>query len=176
MRPPLAAAMSAALLVGACANGTRDGLADARQEVACDLVEQPRLQAGEHLIGGQPAPVPYSSTPPTSGWHASGAFDIGVHDANDPLSEPKQVSVLEAGGVVVTYHRLADEARTRLEEHVRGDHPGTVAITPYGQLEPGQVAFTAHGVLQRCDGVDLPTLDAFVERYADEEIDVPGKH
>ena len=32
----------------------------------------------------------------------------------------------------------------------------------------------AFGVLQRCDGVDLDALDAFVAVYAEEEPAVPG--
>jgi hypothetical protein len=93
---------------------------------------------------------------------------IDVQPPDDPLSEPKQVSVLEAGGVVVTYHELSDEERTRLEEHVRDNHADRVAVTPYDQLEPGHVAFTAWGTLQRCDGVDLYALDAFVAAHAGE--------
>jgi hypothetical protein len=90
-------------------------------------------------------------------------------------AKPKQVSVLEAGGVVVTYRDVSDGDRRRLEEHVRANHAGRVAVTPYDQLEPGQIAFTAWGTLQRCDGVDLSALDAFVATYADEEPDVPGR-
>jgi hypothetical protein len=85
-----------------------------------------------------------------------------------------QVSVLEAGGVVVTYRDVPDADRTALEEHVGATYAGRVAVTPYDQLEPGQVAFTAWGTLQRCDGLDLSTLDAFVDAYADKEPDVPG--
>jgi hypothetical protein len=149
---------------------------DTATEVACDPVEQPPLQAGEHLIGDQEPPVPYNSTPPTSGWHASGAFTIDVRPPDDPLSEPKQVSVLEVGGVVVTYQDLPDEDRARLEEHVRDNHADRVAVTPYDQLEPGEVAFTAWGNLQRCSGLDLSALDAFVAEHADEEVHVPGAH
>lgn len=63
--------------------------------------------------------MPDSSTPPTSGWHASGAFEVAVHGLGDPLAEPRQVSVLEAGGAVVAYRDLPDRERAHLEEHVR---------------------------------------------------------
>lgn len=144
--------------------------------VACTPIEQPPAQSGSHLIGDQDPPVPYNSVPPTSGWHASGAFAIDVHPPEEPLSEARQVSVLEAGGVVVTYRDIGDGARTRLEAHVREHHDSRVAVTSYAALDPGQVAFTAWGTLQRCDGLDLAALDAFTAAYADKEPATPGSH
>lgn len=149
---------------------------DGAAAVVCSSVDEPPQQSGSHLIGDREPPVPYSSTPPTSGWHASGAFTIDVRGSDDPLSEPMQVSVLEAGGVVVTYRDLPEAERAMLEEHVRQHHDGRVAVTPYPELDPGQVAFTAWGTLQRCAGLDLAALDAFVAEHADEEPDTPGSH
>ena len=60
------------------------------------------MQFGSHLIGDAEPPVPYSSTPPTSGWHASGGFQIVVQPTDQPLRESVQVSIEEAGDVVVT--------------------------------------------------------------------------
>jgi hypothetical protein len=141
----------------------------------CDAVQNPPLQAGEHLIGRRPPPVPYSSTPPTSGWHASGAFEIAIVAPERPLAEPQQVSVLEAGGVVVTYNALPGADRRQLERHVRERYDGRVAVTAYDPLPSGHVAFTAWGALQRCDAVDLAALDAFASTYADPEPAVPGR-
>lgn len=121
------------------------------------------------MIGAQDPPVPYSSTPPTSGWHAAGPPSIAVHGSEEPLPEPGQVSVLEAGAVVVTYRGLSGEDRSRLEAHVLDHHDGRVAVTPYDALDHGQVAFTAWGVVQRCSGLDLAALDGFVAEHADPE-------
>ncbi|MEX0657672.1 MAG: DUF3105 domain-containing protein, partial [Egibacteraceae bacterium] len=143
---------------------------------SCSPVESPAPSPGGHLIGDREPPAPYTSVPPTSGWHASGAFTIAVHGPDDPLPEPRQVSVLEAGGVVVAYHDLDEQTRTELEEHVRERYPGRVAVTPYDQLEPGYVAFTAWQTLQRCEGLALAVLDTFVAEHADEEVDTPGTH
>lgn len=162
------------LLLGACSGEA--GGAVPQATAVCDDVENPPVQGGEHLIAGQEAPVPYSSTPPTSGWHASGAFEIAVQPADDPLSEAKQVSVLEAGGVVVSHAGLDEADAAALADHVRSNYDGRVAVTTYDALEDGEVAFTGWGVLQRCDGVDLDALDAFVEAYADPEPAVPGAH
>ncbi len=140
--------------------------APGEQAAGCGDAEQVPLQGGEHLIGDQPPPVPYNSTPPTSGWHSSGAFEIAVQPPDEPLSEPAQVSVLEAGGVVVAYRDLPPEDYRALRRLVRRRFAGRVALTPYEALERGEVALTAWGILQRCDGVDLQTVRAFAEEHA----------
>lgn len=176
------AAMAAASLT-AC-SAAEPAAAPASQAVAgpasgggsCGSVETPALQGGSHLLGDQPPPVPYASTPPTSGWHSSGAFSIGVRGPSEALSEPEQVSVLEAGGVVATYRDLSEGDRGALEEAATMAHAGRVAVTPYDRLQEGEVAFTAWGALQRCDGLDLGALASFVDTYADPEPAVPGEH
>ncbi|MEE8600224.1 DUF3105 domain-containing protein [Euzebya tangerina] len=137
---------------------------------ACSAPEFPALQFGSHLLGDTPPPVPYSSTPPTSGWHASGAIPITI----DTLSEPQQVSVLEVGAVVITHNGLQDTERSRLEQQVRDNYADRVSVTPYDPLSEGEVTFAGWGVLQRCDGVDLDALDTFVDVYAVEDPAVPG--
>jgi hypothetical protein len=133
---------------------------------ACAAVEFPQVQFGSHLLGGTPPPEPYSSTPPTSGWHASGAPTVGVQPLGDPLSEPEQVSALEAGAVVVTYHDLPEPERQRLEQHVGERFASRVAVTSYDRLASGEVAFAVWGGLQRCQALDLGALDAFVDAFA----------
>jgi hypothetical protein len=103
-------------------------------------------------------------------------FEIAIHGEDDPLSEPKQVSVLEAEAVVVTYHELDDDDRAALEALVREQYDGRAAVTPYDKLEPGQVALTAWGTLQVCDGLDLETVAAFIDEHAAEEPHTPGAH
>ena len=141
----------------------------------CDAPEMPALQGGDHLIGDREPPVPYSSTPPTSGWHASGEFEIAVRALDDPLTEPEQVSVLEGGAVVVTYNGVSEAERERLEQHVSERYDARVAVTAYDMLASGEMAFTGWGVLQRCDGLDLEALDSFVATYADEQPAIPGE-
>lgn len=143
----------------------------------CGPVEAVAVQGGSHLLGDQEPPVPYNSTPPTSGWHSSGGFEIAVRGADDPLGEPDQVSVLEAGGVVASHRGLPDDERARLEAH-GAEEPlaGRVAVTPYGAIDEGEVVFTGWGALQRCDALDLAALDAFAATYADPEPEVPGAH
>ncbi|HEX6256415.1 MAG TPA: DUF3105 domain-containing protein [Euzebyales bacterium] len=133
--------------------------------VSCAGVERPPLQTGSHLLGGREPPVPFSSQPPTSGWHASGHVDVDVRSRARPLTEPEQVSVLEAGGVVVTHRGLAADDVARLRDRVRSRYAARVAVTPYDGVPSGAVAFAAWGRLQRCEGLDLTALDRFVERF-----------
>ena len=160
-------------LTVACSPGSEENSRAAAQR--CEAPERPKLQAGEHLIGDREPPVAYSSIPPTSGWHSSGAFEIAIQPADDPLTEPEQVSVLEAGGVVVTYNNIPDSDRKALVERISKRYSGRVALTPYGKLAPGQIAFTGDGVLQRCNGLDLEALDAIVTAHADARPNNPGE-
>lgn len=132
---------------------------------ACDPVERPQLQEGSHLIGDAAPPVPYSSSPPTSGWHSSGrTLDPGSY--LDEVSGPDQVRVLEQGGIVLTYDPGLPpddvDAYLRLPAAVDG-----LVVTPYAAAE-SPVTLTAWGVLQRCESVTAADVDAFREAYARE--------
>lgn len=140
----------------------------------CHPVRRIPEQGGSHLVGGAAPPVPYNSTPPTSGWHSSGAFTVGVQPRNDPLSEPELVSVLEAGGAVISYRAIGDRPTARIERIVRRSYAGQVAVTPYNQLQRGEVALTFWGTVQRCDGVDAHAIRRFVEQRVVREVDQPG--
>lgn len=131
-------------------------------------------QSGSHLVGGNEPPVPYSSTPPTSGWHSSGAVEIGVRRADDPLTEPEQVSVLEAGGVVITYRDVPRRHVARLQRLARGTYGETVAVSPYDKLRRGRVAATAWGKLMMCNGADVKSLRRFIDEHAGGQVDAPG--
>ncbi len=158
-----AAALALALGLGACGDDapTAPPAAAPASEVCADE-EQPRLQAGSHLLGDAEPPVPYSSVPPTSGWHRSGAPTLGVAEAE--LSDPQVVSALEAGNVVVAY----DPARTsqaevdRLVELATGSLQGRLTVTAYTAEMPTGLAYLGWGVLRRCEQLDEAALSAFV--------------
>ena len=163
------------VLAAACSPNLRsDPNPSAGGSDVCEPVETFPIQGGQHLIGDAEPPVPYSSTPPTSGWHSSGAFTIGVAGADAPLTEPQQVAVLEAGGVVVSYRDLPAADVTAIDERAEQQFAGRVSVTPYDKLESGQVALTGWGVLQLCDELDLEVLDDFVTSFADPRPSVPG--
>lgn len=132
---------------------------------ACGAVETFPVQGEGHLVGDQEPPVPYNSTPPTSGWHASGDVPIVVRPPDQPLSEPEQVTVLELGGVVVSHGELPDEDRAELERLLTDAYPGEAALTSYDALGKGEIALTAWTVLQRCETVDVAAVQAFIDFY-----------
>lgn len=130
----------------------------------CDAVEVIPIQGEGHLVGDQEPPVPYNSTPPTSGWHTS--VDVPITVAGDPLTEPEQVTVLELGGVVVSHNGLDDAQQAELEALVSESYAGQAATTDYAELGDGEVALTGWGVLQRCEALDLAAVEAFIGAYA----------
>lgn len=146
-----------ALVLAGCSGGDPLAAAD------CGPVERPQLQEGSHLLGDNEPPVPYSSSPPTSGWHSSGRpLDPGTY--LDEVSGPQQVRVLEQGGVVVAHDPSlpedAVEALQRVPEQVDG-----VVVTPYADAA-APVTLTAWGVLQRCESVTADEVAAFFEAHA----------
>lgn len=163
LRGSLAAVVALAVATSGC-DGDEGRQAAPSPAVAqgCSPEEHPPLQAGSHLIGDTAPPVPYSSNPPTSGWHASGRPEPGVHD--EPLTDPQIVSLLEAGQVVAVYDpdALPAEAIADLEELATGGHTGRLSVTPANQEFPAPVTLTAWGVLQRCDRVSAEAVTSFV--------------
>jgi hypothetical protein len=161
---PIGLTLAAAALLVACGGPQPAGSPSATDR--CGDVEFPTLQFGSHLIGDTEPPVPYSSTPPTSGWHVSGAVPQGgVSDA--PLSEPQQVSVLEAGGVVISHNGVPDADLAAVEALVEADFADRAVLTPYDRIDDGTIAITSWGAVQRCDGVDLDAVAAYVLAYGE---------
>lgn len=157
------------LLLPACGQAAPDAPAATAR---CGPVEFPQVQFGSHLIGDAAPPVPYSSTPPTSGWHQSGLPPVGIF--TDAVPETRQVSALEAGGVVVTHNGLAPQDVAALADHVRESGvEDQVVVTPYGAIDPGEVVLASWGALQRCEGLDLDALDTYVAAYGNpiEQVD-----
>lgn len=154
------------LLLGACATDGPDPATTGRDPLAaadCDPLQRPRLQEGSHLLGDEAPPVPYSSSPPTSGWHASGRpLDPGTY--LEEVSGPQQVRVLEQGGIVLSYDPSLPpdrvDALQRLPTEVE-----RLVVTPYADAD-APVVLTAWGVLQRCASVDATDVDAFREAHA----------
>jgi hypothetical protein len=134
---------------------------------ACAPEETFPPQGEGHLVGDQKPPVPYNSTPPTSGWHASGDVPIAVAPVDKPLTEPEQVTVLELGGVVVSYKELPAEDVATLTSLVTEQLAGRAALTRYDKLKPGEIALTGWGVLQRCTSIDEAAITAFAGAHAE---------
>ena len=151
-----AAGIAVVLLLGGCS-------AEAEVAAGCDPVERPQVQEGSHLLGDQAPPVPYSSVPPTSGWHRSGRPpDPGAYV--EPLPDPALVSVLEQGGVVVAHQPDLSDAVVGALQRLPAE-VDDVVVTPHDRL-PSPITLTAWGVLQRCDEVTAQDVAAFRDEHA----------
>ena len=152
-----ASALLLAATLGACGRG---GGEEAVPRKACDPVSEEPLdpRSTQHLLPGAPEPA-YQGDPPTSGPHLVGVAPAGV--LHEPLPRPVQVAVLEAGGVVVQHHGLADRERARVEELADGQ---AVVVSPAPRL-PAPVVATAWRHRLTCRGVDVGALRAFVAAY-----------
>jgi len=153
---PLAMLMA----LGGCTSDPSDPVVAAD----CEPPEEQQLQAGSHLLGDQAPPVPYTSSPPTSGWHSSGRpLDPGAY--TEPVSEPQQVRVLEQGDVVVAYDPSLPDDDVGQLQRIAGEVEGVV-VTPYEPAMPTPITLTAWGVLQRCDTVSAADVAAFRDAHA----------
>lgn len=132
----------------------------------CGPVEQVPIQGEGHLVGFQEPPVPYNSAPPTSGWHTSGEVPIEITPDGEPLTEPQQVTVLELGGVVVTFSQLPADDLDTLTALLEERFAGQAALTRYDKLPAGEIALTSWGVLQRCTELNAEAVAAFVTQHA----------
>ncbi|MBW3621451.1 MAG: DUF3105 domain-containing protein [Actinobacteria bacterium] len=164
----LAAIGALGVLLGACADEGPGSVASD----ACAPAVEPPLQDGSHLLGDAEPPVAYSSTPPTSGWHASGNPRTGVIPAEDPLTDPELVLTIEVGQAVVAYDPARVDTGTvaELEELATGTYDQQLTVTPYEGAE-APLSLVAWGVLQSCDELDPDVLDAFVTAHADPHAD-----
>lgn len=156
------AVVACALLLAACDGGastSADPLADTGR---CAPLERPQLQEGGHLLGETAPPVPYSSDPPTSGWHASGRpLDAGTY--LEPVPGPQQVRVLEQGGVVVSYDPTLPDDRVAALQLLPDEVEAVVTAWPDAT---SPVVLTAWGVRQACDDVTAEDVAAFRDAHA----------
>lgn len=167
------AAATASLVAVACGpgssgSGSSTPGAAVAPDAACGPAVTPPMQDGGHLIGDTAPPVPYSSSPPTSGWHASGAPRLGFFAPDDPLTEPQIVSALEAGHTVVAYDpaRLDAAVIAEIETLVTARFDGEVTATPYADADD-PIALAAWGTLRGCGSLDASTIETFVAEHAD---------
>lgn len=106
------------------------------------IVDYPE-QSRDHIAPGQSHP-PYSSNPPTSGWHYAEPASWGYY--NDELPDELVVHNLEHGGIWITYKSLDDTAvidqlvalsrryRTKVIVTLRAKNDSRIAVAAWGHL------------------------------------------
>ncbi len=128
---------------------------------SCGEPEQ-LVEAGSiHVLPG--AEVGFAHSPPTSGPHEIPGPVEGVH--RSPITEPRQVAALESGLVLLQYGTDAAAADVEALRGLAGEH-GVVVAPGARRFDNGaDIAFTAWGVRQLCNGLDLEAARAFVDRH-----------
>ena len=160
MRSTSAALLALGVALAGCGEAAPD---EPVATAACAAPERPTLQEGSHLIGDTPPPVPYSSTPPSSGWHASGPGPApGVYETQ--LPDPSLVSALEQGRVVLTLDGGLDEDARAVVADLAATLPELV-VAPYDTGGEAAATLVAWGVLQRCDELVGADVTTFAEAY-----------
>jgi hypothetical protein len=130
----------------------------------CTAVQTFPTLSRDHIQPNQPHP-PYSSNPPTSGWHWANPQDWGIYTS--PQVQEQLVHNLEHGGIVVQYNGLSDADVQRLTTLVSRDNYHMI-LAPYPGLTDAKVALTAWDHLIKCTGVDENTINAFINSYRDK--------
>jgi hypothetical protein len=127
--------------------------------------ERFRSQGNVHVALGTETP-PYSTDPPTSGWHTPGIAAWGAY-LDDPPHDQELVHNMEDGGVILWY---AAGSREENEEHVAalqnvlGGRWARTVIVPREGLEP-TYALTAWTRMQRFEEIDPEGMRAFIAAF-----------
>lgn len=168
-------ALAGAVLLTACgAAGPADEPLPATD--ACAAATFPTLQEGGHLLQAEP-PVAWSSTPGTSGWHASGAPRMGIFALDEELTEPQVVLALELGNIVATYDpgRLPEDEIAELESIATSEHAGRLTVTPFTERDQdAPLVLNGWGVRQTCDELEPDTVARFIDTYLPRSPGHPG--
>lgn len=133
--------------------------------VTCTAVQTFPELSRDHIKKGDPHP-PYSSNPPTSGWHWDTPQNWGIY-TNQQFQE-QLVHNLEHGGIVIQYNNLPPSDVQRLTDLVNRDSYHMI-LAPYPGLPADlKLAYTAWTHLQTCDGVDENTIHSFINAFRDK--------
>lgn len=126
----------------------------------CGPVEQVTEPGGIHVLPG--TEVTYELSPPTSGPHLVPGPDAGRYD--EPIPEPRQVSALEAGLVVVQY---SDALPAPEVGELRSLSDPALVVAPAARAldDDARVAHTAWGIRQLCQAFDPEAAKAFIDEH-----------
>jgi hypothetical protein len=128
----------------------------------CADIETHEPQGREHVQPG--TAVDYQTTPPTSGPHYPSPADPGFY--SQPVPEGALLHNLEHAQIVVWYDPEAPrEVRDQLQSLVEQEPVATLAA-PYDNLpDPHNLALTAWGASQMCEGIAQDVVDEFRARF-----------
>jgi hypothetical protein len=113
-----------------------------------------------HLLPATPEP-PYRSDPPTSGAHQPGNHPTGF--LADEIPRPVQVSLLEAGGVLIQWR--ARQPSNLAFFSTLTQQNSLVTVAPRRDL-PSPIVATAWQWKMTCERVDKTAIRAFIAAHA----------
>jgi hypothetical protein len=148
----LYAAIAAVLLVGGYW-----GYGKMTEKVAWTSVA---ILPSPHVPFGMPHP-PYNSDPPTSGPHAPGLAQWGIH--TEPVPKEMQVHNLEDGGVAINYscQDCPDLVKRLTAIAERYDR---IILAPYAEMDR-KIALTAWGSIDKFDEFDEARIVKFIKAH-----------
>lgn len=145
-------------------------------------------QGNTHIAFGSLSPIPYNSTPPTSGPHYDNLVAWGMYD--EPQRYEHLVHNLEDGGVIVYYQcadgcpEIVDQLKEIVNPYVsRGDHVVLTPNDPAWSINGSQplhgdmgtmIAVTAWQHILKLDEVDSAKIRSFIEHYEGIDHHVAG--
>ncbi|MCH7756764.1 DUF3105 domain-containing protein [Patescibacteria group bacterium] len=143
-----------------------------------DVSQAFKIQGREHIAVGEEHP-PYSSNPPSSGWHYGQTVQAGFYDVGETVPDENVIHNLEHGDIWVAYLPIiSEEARGKLREFAAGK----VIITPR-ETNDFDVALVAWGRVDSFNleegGVQGQRIEDFITRYANrgpERVSAVGGH
>ncbi len=107
-------------------------------------------------------PVPYNSSPPTSGRHFVTAVVWGVY--GQPVSEYQLVTNLARGGIAIQWGTDVPAAEVkRVESFIQ--RSGTAMVGAPNALLGDKIAFTAWTHLATCTRFDIPAARLFRDTF-----------
>lgn len=129
-----------------------------------DVSQRFEDQGRQHIDVGAQHP-PYSSNPPSSGWHYGQTIQTGFYDVGENVFDENIIHNLEHGDIWIAYHpRISDEAREELRTFAAAK-----VVVASREANDFDVSLVAWG---RVDSFDLengtvPTqrIQDFITRY-----------
>ena len=159
----LCGAASLGLFLGAASLSGCGGKSNAGSGCGQPFREPLNPNSLQHVI--DPASATFTTDPPTSGPHL---FTLPLRGVVDKALHPaEQVTVLEAGDVLVQYRDAADAAAARALSQTG------VTIAPNATLTKRIVA-TAWTYKLECNGVDQPSLQRFIDSHKGQPANAGG--
>lgn len=118
-------------------------------------------QGRAHVAPGQPHP-PYTSNPPTSGWHYGTTAPWGFH--NTELPDELIIHNLEHGGIWISYKDATDEEVVDPLVALAREYRTKVIVTHRPKNE-SRLAVAAWGRLMKLDRFDREAIVDFINRF-----------